>query len=289
MAAMFLCCTPELDEVTLLHADHSKAVLEEIERRAELDEAERELRTALEKQRKDAMMDPAHMAAQAQFALGMLDAEPAPAETPALAQLRDAAEAARAAHSEAAERAAAAAQAVRTLTGEMAAFDVEQASAEPVAPATVETLAGEWRFVALRDYERMLTAMEVPSMMQSMVTSQFNGQCKRLVFEGSELRAAWGAPPEYEDEEPRPLLAGSPVGTAGFQVECKEPQIFTFVSPDDGGVREIRTMPQSSKMYVEQIYETLRGAQILCIRERAMRAHDHSEFATARRYYKRIS
>ena len=124
MAAMFLCCTPELDEVTLLHADHSKAVLEEIERRAELDEAERELRTALEKQRKDAMMDPAHMAAQAQFALGMLDAEPAPAETPALAQLRDAAEAARAAHSEAAERAAAAAQAVRTLTGEMAAFDV---------------------------------------------------------------------------------------------------------------------------------------------------------------------
>ena len=86
-----------------------------------------------------------------------------------------------------------------------------------------------------------------------------------------------------------PVLAGSPVGTAGFRVECKEPQIFTFVSPDDGGVREIRTMPQSSKMYVEQIYETLRGATILCIRERAMRAHDHSEFATARRYYKRIS
>ena len=32
MAMFMMCCTPELDEVTLLHADHSRAVLEELAR-----------------------------------------------------------------------------------------------------------------------------------------------------------------------------------------------------------------------------------------------------------------
>ena len=116
-------------------------------------------------------------------------------------------------------------------------------------------------------------------MMQSMVTSQFNGSASGCSSRAASPRGVGrAARVRGPGAAAARRLAGRHRGLPG---RGKEPQIFTFVSPDDGGVREIRAMPQSSKMYVEQIYEMLRGATIPCIREPRC-AHDHTEFATAR-------
>ena len=94
---------------------------------------------------------------------------------------------------------------------------------------------------------------------------------------------------ELSHEAPRVLLRACPSLAEGFHIDHDDRAIFTYLDPASGGVCEVRTFQKCPGIYVMQFYETYDDGARLIIREIGMKFPEHTQIATARRFYKRIA